>query len=448
MKRSLYIVPISIVIHLLIINGVLFWFTPETYLHSGSLLVYNGSWLLAAYALNYYPTARKERFFTKIHKPLQLYVLFSLSYFAWFSLAGIVVESVTRQIGVLTGLFTLLMLYRVLFYTARAKYREEGGNAVNVVVIGRDRNLKKIRKVFDEPDLGYRYLGYFDNASSPSPTYLGKVEEAFTYMIKNDVHEVFCIASRLNQAQLFNLMAFADNNLKKLKIIPDNKEVFTRAMSIELFENIPVLNLRELPLDTPYAKALKRSFDVFFSLIVIVFVLSWLTPIIALLMQLESPGPVFFKQKRHGVNKRVFWCYKFRSMITTADADRKMMTKSDNRVTRLGRILRRTSIDELPQFFNVLLGGMSVVGPRPHMEFHTEQYQSSVDKYLVRHFVKPGITGLAQIRGYRGEIMEQADIVNRTRLDIFYVEKWSLWLDVKIIIKTVLNAIRGEEKAY
>ncbi len=448
MKRSLYIVPISIVIHLLIINGVLFWFTPETYLHSGSLLVYNGSWLLAAYALNYYPTARKERFFTKIHKPLQLYVLFSLSYFAWFSLAGIVVESVTRQIGVLTGLFTLLMLYRVLFYTARAKYREEGGNAVNVVVIGRDRNLKKIRKVFDEPDLGYRYLGYFYNASSPSPTYLGKVEEAFTYMIKNDVHEVFCIASRLNQAQLFNLMAFADNNLKKLKIIPDNKEVFTRAMSIELFENIPVLNLRELPLDTPYAKALKRSFDVFFSLIVIVFVLSWLTPIIALLMQLESPGPVFFKQKRHGVNKRVFWCYKFRSMITTADADRKMMTKSDNRVTRLGRILRRTSIDELPQFFNVLLGGMSVVGPRPHMEFHTEQYQSSVDKYLVRHFVKPGITGLAQIRGYRGEIMEQADIVNRTRLDIFYVEKWSLWLDVKIIIKTVLNASRGEEKAY
>lgn len=448
MKRSLYIVPISILIHLLIINGVLFWFTPETYLHPGSMLVYNGSWLLAAYALNYYPTARKERFFTKIHKPLQLYLVFALAYFAWFSLAEISSGGTLRQLGILSLLFGLLLVYRVLFYTARAKYREEGGNAVNVVVIGRDRNLKKIRKVFDEPDLGYRYLGYFDNAHSPSPTYLGKIEEAFSYMCKYDVHEVFCIASRLNQPQLYNLMAFADNNLKKLKIIPDNKEIFTRAMSIELFENIPVLNLRELPLDTPYAKALKRSFDVIFSIIVIVFILSWLTPIIALLMQLESPGPVFFKQKRHGVNKKVFWCYKFRSMITTADADRKMMTKSDNRVTRLGRILRRTSIDELPQFFNVLLGGMSVVGPRPHMEFHTEQYQSSVDKYLVRHFVKPGITGLAQIRGYRGEIMEQADIVNRTRLDIFYVEKWSLWLDVKIIIKTVLNAIRGEEKAY
>ena len=135
-------------------------------------------------------------------------------------------------------------------------------------------------------------------------------------------------------------------------------------------------------------------------------------------------------------------------MTTTADADKTMMTKNDKRVTKLGRILRRTSIDELPQFYNVLLGDMSVVGPRPHMELHTELYQSSVDKYLVRHFVKPGITGLAQVRGYRGEIVQQADIVNRTRLDIFYVEKWSLLLDIKIIIKTVLNAIQGEEKAY
>ena len=135
-------------------------------------------------------------------------------------------------------------------------------------------------------------------------------------------------------------------------------------------------------------------------------------------------------------------------MTTTADADTKMMTKNDKRVTKLGRILRRTSIDELPQFYNVLLGDMSVVGPRPHMEVHTEKYQTSVDKYLVRHFVKPGITGLAQVRGYRGEIVQQADIVNRTRLDIFYVEKWSLWLDFKIIIKTVLNAVQGEDKAY
>ncbi|HBT10982.1 MAG TPA: undecaprenyl-phosphate glucose phosphotransferase, partial [Leeuwenhoekiella sp.] len=176
--------------------------------------------------------------------------------------------------------------------------------------------------------------------------------------------------------------------------------------------------------------------------------LSWLSPIVYLLQRFDSNEPLFFKQKRHGVNRKVFWCYKFRSMATTADADTKMMTKDDKRVTKLGRILRKTSIDELPQFYNVLLGNMSVVGPRPHMEVHTEKYQVSVDKYLVRHFVKPGITGLAQIKGYRGEIVEQSDIINRTRLDVFYVEKWSLFFDCKIIFKTVLNAVQGEEKAY
>ena len=448
MKRSELIVPVTILIHLLLINGFLAWFIPELYFNLYSILFFNATWLLSAYAIDYYPTSRKERFFTNLHKPIQLYILFTLGYFAWFSLSDTPLGSTQYHAYVLLGLFGSLFTYRILFYYARAKYREVGGNAVNVVVIGRDRNLKKIRKVFDEPDLGYRYLGYFDNGHSKSPTYLGKVEEAFAYFKNNQVEQIFCIASRLSQPQLFNLMAFADNNLIKLKIIPDNKEIFTRAMKIELYDNVPVLNLRELPLETPYAKVVKRAFDVVFALIVIVGVLSWLSPIVYLLQRFDSNEPLFFKQKRHGVNRKVFWCYKFRSMATTADADTKMMTKDDKRVTKLGRILRKTSIDELPQFYNVLLGNMSVVGPRPHMEVHTEKYQVSVDKYLVRHFVKPGITGLAQIKGYRGEIVEQSDIINRTRLDVFYVEKWSLWLDVKIIIKTVLNAVQGEEKAY
>jgi len=448
MKRSSLIIPVSVLIHLVILNGFLAWFLPDLYWSMASIVFYNTSWLLSAYAINYYPTSRKERFFTNFHKPIQLYLLFSLAYFSWFSLSTYSVGALHYHIVLLGGLFTVLMAYRILFYFARAKYREEGGNAVNVIVIGRDRNLKKIRKVFDEPDLGYRYLGYFDNSHSKSPTYQGKIEECFRYLKEHDIHQIFCIASRLSQAQLFNLMAFADNNLIKLKIVPDNKEIFTRAMTIELYDNVPVLNLRELPLETQYAKVAKRCFDIFFSILVIVGVLSWLSPLIYILQRFNSNEPLFFKQKRHGVNRKVFWCYKFRSMTTTADANTKMMTKNDKRVTKLGRILRRTSIDELPQFYNVLLGDMSVVGPRPHMELHTEKYQTSVDKYLVRHFVKPGITGLAQIKGYRGEIVAQSDIVNRTRLDIFYVEKWSLWLDVKIIIKTVLNAIQGEEKAY
>ncbi|MEM7381825.1 MAG: exopolysaccharide biosynthesis polyprenyl glycosylphosphotransferase, partial [Bacteroidota bacterium] len=239
-----------------------------------------------------------------------------------------------------------------------------------------------------------------------------------------------------------------DNSLKRIKIIPDNKEVFSRAMSIDLYGAVPVLNIRASPLELEYANLVKRVFDLIFSSLVIILILSWLTPLVYILLKFDSKGPLFFKQQRHGVNKETFWCYKFRSMTQTHESDTKMATKNDCRVTRLGSILRKTSIDELPQFFNVFKGDMSVVGPRPHMHLHTEQFQNSVDKYLVRHFLKPGITGLAQVKGYRGEIVDKSDIINRVRYDIFYMEKWSLRLDVKIIYLTVVNVFKGETKAY
>jgi putative colanic acid biosynthesis UDP-glucose lipid carrier transferase len=197
-----------------------------------------------------------------------------------------------------------------------------------------------------------------------------------------------------------------------------------------------------------YANIVKRSFDILFASLVILLILSWLTPLVYLLMKFDSKGPLFFKQKRHGVNLNSFWCYKFRSMAPSRECHTKMASKNDLRITRLGRILRKTSIDELPQFYNVLKGDMSVVGPRPHMELHTQEFETSVDKYLVRHFVKPGVTGLAQIRGYRGEIVRKSDIVNRVRYDIFYLEKWSIRLDARIIYLTVFNAIKGDKKAY
>ena len=323
-----------------------------------------------------------------------------------------------------------------------------GGNSLNVVVLGRDPNLKKIRRIFDDPYLGYRYKGYFDNETSKSPTYLGNMLDSFGYILDNDIDEIYCVASNFNTKELKNLVDFADNNLIKFKIILDNKEVFSKAMSIEAYQNIPVLNLRKVPLDTEYARIAKRTFDIIFSLLVIVGVLSWLTPILYIFIKWESKGPIYFKQKRHGFKRRVFWCYKYRSMAVNSDSDSKMAAKNDLRVTKMGRFMRKTSIDELPQFINVLKGEMSVVGPRPHMEVHTVDYQSSVDKYLVRHFVKPGITGLAQIKGYRGEINKKSDILNRTKLDIFYVEKWSLTLDLSIIYFTVANIFMGEENAY
>jgi putative colanic acid biosynthesis UDP-glucose lipid carrier transferase len=195
-------------------------------------------------------------------------------------------------------------------------------------------------------------------------------------------------------------------------------------------------------------RVVKRLFDIAFSLFVIVFIFSWLYPILALLIKLESPGPVIFKQERSGRNNVQFYCYKFRSMRVNDECHLKQASKNDCRITRIGRILRKTSLDELPQFFNVLLGNMSVVGPRPHMLKHTEHYREVVDQYMVRHYMKPGITGWAQVNGYRGETIELGLMEKRVEHDIWYMENWSALLDIKIVMLTVLNVIKGEKNAY
>ncbi len=448
MKGSYFIIPFSVSAHLITINATLCLLTPETYMNLYAIGGYNAAWLIFAIGLNFYTIERKERFSTKFHRFLRHFFMFSLAYFALFAILQIDF-TIGYQLFVLGLLLFLLTFYRWFFFAVRRLYRIEGGNFVNVIVIGQDKNKNNIKKVFDEPDFGYRYKGYFHNKDNAvNSDYLGNVSDSYDYILKNKIDEIYCLASQLSKDELYQLISFADNNLKRIKIVPDNKEVFTRAMNVETFGSVPVLNLRNSPLERNYAKYGKRAFDILFSLFVIIFILSWSIPLIFIITRWESRGPLFFKQLRHGYNKKRFWCYKFRSMAVNADANLKMCTKGDSRITKIGRILRKTSIDELPQFFNVLFGEMSVVGPRPHMEAHTMQYAASVDKYLVRHLAKPGITGLAQIKGYRGEVVKKSDIINRTRLDIFYLEKWSPLLDLKIIYYTICNAIRGEEKAF
>jgi putative colanic acid biosynthesis UDP-glucose lipid carrier transferase len=436
------------VAHLVTINVTLYLLTPETYLNVLAVTGYNIAWLLGALGLNFYTIERKERFITKFHKFLKHFFIFTMAYFAVFAFTRIPF-SIGYQIFVLLFLLFLLIFYRWFFFTARRLYRIEGGNFVNVVMIGKDKNSKAIQKIFDAPDYGYRYKGYFNNITvEGDKDYLGEIKDSFAYIRENSVEEIYCIASQLTRSELHQLIAFADNNLARLKIIPDNKEIFTRAMHVDLYGTIPVISLRNSPLEKNYAKYGKRAFDIIFSSLVILFILSWSIPLLFILTRWESKGGLFFRQLRHGYNKKSFYCYKFRSMAVNLEADSKMCTRNDTRITRIGRILRKTSIDELPQFFNVLKGEMSVVGPRPHMEAHTLVYAETVDKYLVRHFAKPGITGLAQIKGYRGEITNKSDIINRTRLDIFYLEKWSPLLDIKIIYYTIYNVLSGEKKAF
>lgn len=448
MKGSYFIIPLSVVIHLMIINLSLYMLTPETYTTTVAISL-NLSWLLIGIGLNFYSIDRKEKFINKFHKFLRHFFVFVLSYFSVLAFVKIDFNP-QKQLLVLLALFILLLSYRWLFFEFRKLYRKGGGNFLNVVVLGKDKNLPRLELIFNNPEYGYKYLGYFHSkdVNKMGKSHLGSSEDSFQYIIDNKVDEIYCAISQFNVEELMNIRTFADNNLKKLKLIPDNKGFYTSSMEFELFETVPVLNLRKSPLDKNYAKYGKRIFDILVSTFVIVFVLSWLIPVLFILNRLESKGPVLFKQLRHGYHKTSFYCYKFRSMAVNKNANIQMCTRNDLRVTKIGKFIRKTSIDEVPQFINVFLGDMSVVGPRPHMQLHTENFQQNVDKYLVRHYTKPGITGLAQVRGYRGEIVKKSDIVNRTRMDIFYLEKWTPWLDLRIIYETVINSVKGDEKAY
>ena len=217
---------------------------------------------------------------------------------------------------------------------------------------------------------------------------------------------------------------------------------------MEIMESIPLLAVRREPLQAAYNRALKRTFDILFSLGVLLTIYPILYVVIGILIKATSPGPIFFQQKRTGLYGQEFECYKFRTMRVNADADKLQAAKDDPRKTRIGDFLRRTNLDEFPQFINVLRGEMSVVGPRPHMLKHTEQYSALIDKYMVRHLVKPGVTGWAQVTGYRGETKTLEQMEGRVKRDVWYIENWSFFLDLKIIVVTILNMSKGEKNAY
>jgi len=213
-------------------------------------------------------------------------------------------------------------------------------------------------------------------------------------------------------------------------------------------DNFPVLSLRKEPLEEMENRFIKRLFDIVFSSFVIVFVLSWLYPILGLIIKIQSPGPVIYKQLRSGKDNQPFVCYKFRSMRLQGEAAFMQATKNDTRTTRIGKFIRKTSLDEIPQFVNVLLGDMSVIGPRPHILSMTEEYGQLINQYMVRHFLKSGITGWAQVNGFRGETKDDHSMEKRVEHDIWYLENWSLMLDLKIVLMTISNIFKGEKNAY
>lgn len=445
-RYSGFLRPISYTIDLLVINLLPTYFFNDNFQYLNFVIFVSIAWILLSLKSSFYEIYR----FTQGTKIVSLVgqqgAIFFLIVFAFFGFYSDVTKDPFSVIKYVLLVMSLILTFKLAIYYLLKKYRRIlGGNLRRVVIVGLNQKTDQLRKFFnDNPGYGYKLQETFD-LSGPQKV---SIEECFDYIVENEIDEVYSSVAEIDNKDLIKLIDFCDNNLKILKFLPDNKEIYTKKLDFTYYGFLPILALRKIPMDEPFNKFIKRSFDVVLALIIIIGVLSWLTPLLGIIIKLESKGPVFFKQKRNGLDYQEFYCYKFRSMKPNPMANLYQATKGDERVTRIGRIIRKTSIDELPQFINVLRGEMSVVGPRPHMVSHTHMYAERIDKFMVRHFVKPGITGLAQVSGYRGEVESDADIINRVKYDIFYLENWSLFLDLKIVFQTVYNALRGEEKAY
>ncbi len=305
----------------------------------------------------------------------------------------------------------------------------------------------------DQTVRGYRFRGIFNDTAIEGPLgkrLMGDIEAAKSYAIQNRIDIVYCALPGTRRAEITELMEFCERNTIRFRVIPsaDSFIPVVKTSDLEFHGAVPVSKLRSEPLDLAENRNLKRAFDIVFSLGVILFVFTWLFPILALLVKLSSPGPVFFKQMRLGRDNKEFACWKFRSMRMNKEADSKQATKNDPRVTTIGRFLRKSNLDEMPQFINVLFGHMSIVGPRPHPLRLNDQYRDIIDKYMVRHFVRPGITGWAQVNGFRGETRTPELMERRVELDVWYLENWSFWLDLVIVMKTVTNMFGKDPNAY
>ncbi len=448
-RYSKYLKPISITFDLLVITFLCLLFFKKLNVNCFYYIAYQTlAWILVSFFIKFYEVFRFTTPVQILSKTSKQSILFLLVIIAFFPFSKQVTFSGKALAYFMISSFGLITIFKFLLFYYLKKYRIiTGSNFRNAVIMGHTEEAIKLKELFEtRNDYGYRFLGYFSDKKIHEDI-LGKIEDLKTFAIEKKVDEIYCSLSEISNTQLKDLVDFADENDKIIKFIPDTKEIFAKNLKVDYYEMFPVLSMQITALHDPVTKTFKRIFDIVFSLLVIVFVLSWLVPIIALLIKIESKGTVFFRQGRPGLEEKEFFCYKFRSMkfnITTE----KEASRNDPRITKMGKFIRKTSIDELPQFLNVLLGDMSVVGPRPHLWSQNKAYGNRIKRYMVRHYVKPGITGLAQVKGFRGEIENDEDMINRIKQDVFYIENWSILLDVKIIFQTVINIFKGEEKAY
>lgn len=345
--------------------------------------------------------------------------------------------------------FIFMLTERIILRKILMRFRANKGNLKNVILVGNEQTVYQLFEILKTPIYGYNIVGFFYDGECTNQEMaakrLGGTGDIYGWLtVHSNINEIYGYFPK-EQHDTINMMSkFCDNHLIRFYYIPAIN-VFKGNMAITFMEGIPVIARREEPLRKDSNKLAKRIFDIIFSSFVLLLIFPWIFIFVSVMIKIQSSGPIFFLQERTGLDGKIFKCIKFRSMKVNNDADEIQATKNDPRKFPFGDFMRKTNIDELPQFINVFLGDMSVVGPRPHMLKHTAEYSKLINHFMVRHFAKPGITGLAQVSGFRGETRYIDQMEGRVKKDIEYIENWTFLLDLKIIVKTVTNMF-GKEK--
>ncbi|WP_448672903.1 MULTISPECIES: undecaprenyl-phosphate glucose phosphotransferase [Chitinophagaceae] len=450
-----------------IINASFFFATLWVFVIKGhwpkmsiwDIVVYNVTWLVFSSVFHLYTRRILKGAVTVLRQTYKTSICFFVAYalyifyiahfetelrlFSWFLGCCLV------NLLILLTISRLYLTYIIEFVASKAKLNRK------CAILGENQLGTSLADFFNDNQHLYTFVRFLDNdyerlKNGSSELSSTNINRLIDNIVDNNIDDIY--AAVPVDTSLSKLYTAAENNCVKMHFVAridrNNKSVHFIEEEVIADKGLHILNMRVEPFSSLRNRIKKRIFDLAFSTFVIVFILSWLYPIIALIIKLGSKGPVIFKQERSGKDNKPFYCYKFRSMKVNTNSDTQQATKNDARLTKFGAFMRKTSIDELPQFFNVWKGEMSIVGPRPHMLKHTEQYQELIEKYLLRQFLKPGITGWAQVNGFRGETKELALMEKRVEHDIWYMENWSLMLDVRVVFMTVINVIKGEPEAY
>ncbi|RXF69426.1 undecaprenyl-phosphate glucose phosphotransferase [Arcticibacter tournemirensis] len=420
-------------------------------LYRDFIIIFNLLWFICARAFDLYnkKTLHDKLLHTSTLECISLHYVILLLYV-------IFIEATNVSLILLLVFFLLLSFIlfagRLAAMLAGSWIRRRFKVARPVVLLGINPTSIQLADYFKNHDRQYSFEEYLNTDKSATDDFKENILPAISRQMKKaaetGVNEVYISLGPHEISNAGLLLKEADKQCVRLRFVPDFSKSLERQFSINYLGGLPVISLNTEPLEEMHNRFLKRLFDITFSLGVLVLIFSWLYPLLAVLIKLQGPGPVFFKQLRSGRNNESFWCYKFRSMKVNGDSDSRQASKNDSRVTPIGRFLRKSSLDELPQFLNVLMGNMSIVGPRPHMLQHTEQYRNIIDKYMVRHYLKPGITGWAQINGYRGETGSIELMEKRVKHDLWYLENWTPLLDIKIVFLTVIHLIKDHDNAF